>query len=263
MKKIFASLCLAPSLLWGVVFESERMEDIIPHVNEETWVFLDVDNTLIESSQYLGSAQWRNHIRGKAYDCGYSNGETELALDKFWLFVQYFVPVRLVDPYAVNVIEQLKESKTCVFALTARDAIESNHTQKQLSSTDIALSSDPFPQTLVLPAARLALLDQGVIYCGENTKSEALIAFFKEIGRTPKKIVVVDDRLDQIEGLEKSIEALGIEFVGMRFSAADKRVQAFDGDIADVQFSYLPKIVTDEEANEMLHGFIDLYEKEE
>ena len=263
MKKIFAALCLAPSLIWGVVFESGRMEDIVPHVDEETWVFLDVDNTLIESSQHLGSAQWRNHIRKKAYNCGYNNEETELALDKFWLFVQHFVPVMLVDPYTVGVIEQLKESNTYVFALTARDSIESVHTQRQLSSADISLSSDPLPQTLVLPAARPALLDQGVIYCGENTKSEALIAFFKEIGRIPKKVVIVDDRLDQIEALEKTIEALGIEFVGIRFNAADKRVQAFDEDIADVQFSYLPKIVTDEEANEMLHGFIDLYEKEE
>lgn len=263
MKKLFASLLLVPSLIWGMVFESERMEDVIPHVGEETWVFLDMDNTLIESCQHLGSAQWRSHIRKKAYNCGYSNEETELALDKFWFFVQQFVSVRLVDPHSVSVIEQLKESNTRVFSLTARDAIESVHTQKQLSSVGISLSSNPLPQSVTLPADRLALLEQGVIYCGENTKSEALVAFFKEMGRTPKKVILVDDKLDQIEELEKTVEAMGIEFVGIRFNAADKRVLSFDGDIADVQFSYLPKIVTDEDADEMLHGFIDLYENED
>ena len=89
MKKIFASLFLIPSLIWGAIFESGRLEDITAHVGEDTWVFLDVDNTLIESSQHLGSAQWRNHIRKKADAAGYRNEEQELVLDKFWFFVQH------------------------------------------------------------------------------------------------------------------------------------------------------------------------------
>jgi hypothetical protein len=261
MKKLFISLSLIPSLLWGSIFESGRMEDVIPHVGEETWVFLDVDNTLIESSQHLGSAQWRNHILKKAHEAGYRNEEQELVLDKFWFFVQQFIPMRLVDPYTVGVIEQLAESNDYIFALTAREPIESGYTQRQLNSVGISLPSAS--RSAILLANEPALLDQGVIYCGENTKSEGVIAFFEEMGRIPKKMVVVDDRLDQLKALEETAQTLGIEFVGIRFSAADRRVQSFDGDIADVQFSYLPKVVSDEDANEMLHGFIDLYEPEE
>ena len=261
MKKILASLFLIPSLIWGAIFESGRLEDITAHVSEDTWVFLDIDNTLIESSQHLGSAQWRNHIRKKADAAGYRNEEQELVLDKFWFFVQHFIPVRLVDPYTVSVIEQLAESNTSIFALTAREPIESGYTQRQLNSVGISLPSAS--KSAILLTNDPAFLDQGVIYCGENTKSEGLIAFFEEMGCVPKKIIVVDDKRKQLEALEEMAQALGIEFIGIRFSGADKRVQAFDGDIADVQFSYLPKVVSDEDANEMLHGFIDLYETEE
>lgn len=260
MKKIFTALCLAPVVLWGAVFESGQMEDILPHVDQETWVFLDVDNTMIESTQHLGSAQWRNHIRKKTRECGYTPEETELALDKFWVFVQHFASVKLVDSQTVDVIERLKEADVRVFSLTAREPIEATHTQRQLGSVGISLFTDPILDPAFLPTEKLALLDQGVIYCGDNTKSAAIAAFFEEMGAKPKKVVFVDDHRGQVFELEKVIEGMGIEFVGMRFSGADERVQAFDGDIADVQFSYLPKIVRDEDANEMLHGFIDLYE---
>ncbi len=252
MKKFFAALCLIPTLLWGMVFESGKMEDLVPHVDEETWVFIDVDNTLIESSLHLGSAQWRGHIKEKAQRLGLSKAESESILDKFWLFVQPFVPVRLVDPDSAQLIQTLKKSNTSLFALTAREPIESGHTQKQLSSVEVSLSSSAFPETLTLPSAYPGLLEKGVIYCGDNTKSEALIAFFKAMGRVPKKVVFVDDRLEQISALEKTLEEMGIEFVGIRFSAADERVKSFDGQIADLQFSHLPKIVSDEEAKRII-----------
>lgn len=253
MKKFFAALGLLPTLLWGVVFESGKMEDLVPHVDEETWVFIDVDNTLIESCVHLGSAQWRGHIKQKARNLGYDTKQSEFILDKFWLFVQPFVPVRLVDPDSAEVIQKLNESNTYLFALTAREPVESAHTQKQLSSVDVSLSSSAFQEALVLPSDHPGLLDKGVIYCGDNTKSETLIALFNAIGRAPKKVVFVDDRLEQVSALEETLEAMGIEFVGIRFSAADERVKSFDGDIADLQFSLLPAIVSDEEARQILY----------
>jgi len=81
MKKIFAALCLIPSCLFGVVFESDQMKDILPQVEEGTWVLLDVDNTLIEASTQLGSAQWRDHIRSKARAVGYD----KQGVEGFWI----------------------------------------------------------------------------------------------------------------------------------------------------------------------------------
>jgi len=79
------------------------------------------------------------------------------------------------------------------------------------------------------------------------------LAPFQAIGQMPKKVVFVDDRWDQVENLAEALERLGIEFVGIRFSRADDRVKAFDPAIADLQFSRLPKIISDEEAKEALY----------
>ena len=250
MKKIIAALCLVPSLIFGQIVESDQMETIVPHVTSETWVLIDVDNTLIESATHLGSAQWRSYIRKKALALGYTTAESELILDKFWIFVQHFVPVRLVDPAAPAVISQLQHSKTPVFALTAREPIEMTHTQKQLESVDVKLSNDD--DRVLLSTAQPSLYHEGVIYCGDNTKSQALRAFFEYMGYMPKKIIFIDDKQAQVEEVEKAVEEMGIEYVGIRFSRADERVQAFDANIADLQFSHLPDIISDEEAQKIL-----------
>src|ERR1043165_239465 len=127
MKKILFTLCLIPSLIWGLVFESGRLEDLLPHATSETWVLIDADNTLFESALHLGSSQWRKHIRRKALKEGFSVKEAESILDQFWLFVQPFVPVRSVDPKAPSLIDHLQQSKIPVLILTARDPVEQNH----------------------------------------------------------------------------------------------------------------------------------------
>lgn len=251
MKKLIAALCLIPSLIWGTTFESNQMQDVLSHVQEETWVLIDVDNTLIESSVDLGSAQWREHIRKKAKDAGFGKEESEAILDQFWMFVQPLIPVQSVDPKTPALLHTLRQSKVPVLALTARDCEEFKHTQKQLNSAGISLECD-FPVQLSLQTDFPALFEKGVIYCGENTKGEVIAAFFEAAGQKPRKIIFVDDRWEQIKIVEAEVESLSIEFIGIRFSGADEHVKAFDPVVADLQFSQLPKIVSNEEAKEIL-----------
>jgi FMN phosphatase YigB (HAD superfamily) len=246
MKNIIVVLCLLPALLSGMVFESGQMKEILPYVTEETWVLVDLDNTLIESSLQLGSAQWRDHVREKARGAGYDKKGGEEILDQFWLFVQPFIPVRLVDPETAQTIDRLHRDNVVVIGLTAREPKEIVHTQRQISSTGVSFAG-PKSQSGVLPTPFPGLYQNGVIYCGDNIKSEALLAFFQHVGATPKKVIFVDDKAEQVAGLEKTLEDRGIEFVGIRFSGADARVESFDGAVADFQFALLPLIVSDEE----------------
>lgn len=257
MKKIFATLCLIPVLLFGQIIESSKIRDVMSHVEEDTWVIIDVDNTLIESSVQFGSPQWREHIHKKARNLGYDKQGAEAVLDQFWFFVQPFVPMRLVDPDTAQVVQELQKSHISVLALTAREPLEASHTSAQLDAVEVSLQTPLFPELLKLSSDHPALLHKGVIYCGDNTKSEALMAFFNAVGRMPKKIVFIDDKLAQVTELQKTVEEVGIEFVGIRFSATDQRYQSFDGDVADLQFSFLPKIIPDEEARDMLDKIIN------
>jgi hypothetical protein len=251
-KKTLLALCLLPSIIWGITFESDRIADVISQANADTWVIFDVDNTLIESAIQLGSVPWRDHIRNKAKQAGYDASQSEWVLDKFWIFVHSFTPVEIVDKATRPTIQQLQESKIPILALTAREPIEAANTQRQLNSVKIILSNNTFRKNYNLTLPHPCLYEEGVIYCGENTKSEGLLAFFKETGMIPKKVVFIDDRWEQVRNLEKTLKQQNIEFVGIRFSGADKHVQAFDGAIADLQWCHLPKILTDKEAQKLL-----------
>jgi FMN phosphatase YigB (HAD superfamily) len=249
MKKLFIILWLLPCLVRGQIIESDRIEVILPHVTEETWVLFDLDNTLIESSLHLGSIQWESHLKKHSLKLGYNEHEIGTILEKFWTFVQHFIPVRLVDPQAPNVLKQLDDSNATVFGLTARAPNEVDYTRRQLDSVNISLCTEPsYPEQFPLLASEPILYDRGVIYCGDNTKSEALIAFFNAIGRLPKKVVFIDDKFEHVRDLERTLEQMGINFIGIRFSRADERVQSFDSEVANLQFSQLPQIISDEEA---------------
>lgn len=248
MKKKLFFFIILPILIWGQVIETNQMSDILHHVDSETWVIFDVDNTLIESSLHLGSAQWRGHIRKKALDLGYSDTESERILDNFWKLVQPLIPVRLVDKETESIVKQLQEDKVATMALTAREPDEVTHTEKQLKEVHISLSNDFLKKDFSLSTPYPGLLKNSVVYCGENKKSEALLTLFKELDILPKKVVFIDDKWDQIYDVEKILSTLGIEYICIRFSGADARVASFNSEIADLQWGFLPKIISDQEA---------------
>ena len=241
-------LILLPFTLFSEILENQNIDCLLEHADPETLVICDIDNTLIESTLQMGSAQWRNHIRRKAKKLGCTEKTAEEILDKFWLFAQYFVPVRSVDPAAPAVLMQLQEMRIPVIALTAREPIEALHTAKQLESANFDLiHSHPFEDTF-LPLPHPSIFEKGIIYCGDNTKEAALEAFFQKMGSIPKRVLFIDDRLEQIKSVESFAKRIGIIFVGIRFGGADARVKAFNPEVADYQWSHLPDIISDEEA---------------
>jgi hypothetical protein len=242
-------LLLSPIFAFGLIVESQNTACLLKYADTDTLIVCDIDNTLIESALHMGSAQWRDHIRSKARKTGYSENEVETILDKFWLFAQFFIPVRCVDPNTASSLAKLQQSQAILIALTAREPIEIALTEKQLHSVGIDLSHSHFstnPCSLPLPYP--SIYDKGIVYCGENTKDAVLIAFFHKMNYFPRRVVFIDDRLEHLQRVENVLQSLGIEFIGIRFSGADARVKAFDPAVADLQWSLLPTIVSDEEA---------------
>ena len=254
VKSFFIAImcCLAPIPLLSMILESDRIADLQIHADSDTLVLCDLDNTLFESAMHMGSIQWSHYIIKKAEKAGYSVEEADELSDKFWIFAQLLVPVRYVDPETPHVLLALKRSGIPLLGLTARYPIEVGSTKRQLNSLGIDLRTSYYPEDFsILSSSHPSVYDEGVIYCGCNKKSAALVAFLLKANYFPKRILFIDDRLCHVQDLEKVMTDMGIEFIGIRFSGADARSNAFDSSIAELQWSHLPEIISDQEASEM------------
>jgi hypothetical protein len=246
-KIIFLLVLFAAQLTaFSDTFESNQITDLLQYADEATWVFCDIDETLIESVTQLGSAQWRSHIYRKALQAGYEVPEARMILAQFWRFVQPFISVQVVDPNAAEVLRNLCQSTAAVMALTARDPIEASYTSKQLDSAHITLSQDKIVGSFFLSPQ--SLYERGIIFSGGQPKGQTLIAFFEKIGHMPKKIVFIDDRWEHVIEVDACMKQHGIECIAIRFSGADERVKTFEVAVAEQQWAYLPKMLSDAQA---------------
>lgn len=135
---LFSLFIFVSFSLEGEILESGTLSSVLPFAEKDTLIIFDIDNTLIESSIQMGSAQWRNHIRAKAKEAGFDAQESEEILDRFWVFAQSFVPVRLVDQAALSTLDKVR-SKTLAVALTAREPEESVHTKNSWTLSESIL----------------------------------------------------------------------------------------------------------------------------
>lgn len=255
-----AIMCfLAPISLLSMILESDRIADLQIYADSDTLVFCDIDNTLFESMMHMGSIQWSHYMTKKAEQAGYSAGEADEISDKFWIFAQLFVPVRYVDPETPHVLLALKRAGVPLFGLTARYSIEVGSTKRQLNSLGIDLRSAYYPEDCsTLSTSHPSVYDEGVIYCGRNKKSAALVTFLRKANYLPKRILFIDDRLFHVQDVEKVMTDMGIEFIGIRFSGADARAKAFDSGIAELQWSHLPEIISDQEASDRIKTLLPM-----
>lgn len=238
-------LLLIPTLIFAKTLESDRLATLLDHHDENTWVVFDVDNTLLEATTHMGSDQWARYLDIKVLAAGYTEEERENIQDSMWRLAQLFINVRLIEPNTPEFIRQIPGS---VFALTARDPLLVNLTHEHLESVNIAFQSQ---ESCTFPLDKPNRFERGILFSGENKKSELLEALFNKVGK-PKRLIFIDDKWSHIKDVERLAQKLNIDYVGIRYSGADERVKSFDPKIADIQWQHLPTLLSDEEALKLL-----------
>ena len=89
----------------------------------------------------------------------------------------------------------------------------------------------------------------GVLFAHySNDKGEVLVRFLRKTGLKPKKIVMVDDRRENLVHVEKALKKRKVTFVGFRYGGADEVVKRFDPNVAEVQMKWFGKILSDDAA---------------
>jgi FMN phosphatase YigB (HAD superfamily) len=230
--------------------ETNDITHVAEYLEEHTLFVFDLDNTLIETAQHLGSDQWFSYQLESHLAQGLSIEETlEQILPKL-SYVYNKTDLRLVDPCIPDLLKRMKQKHVHMIGLTKRDPKFAKRTIEQLESVHIDFSQTAhFKESFVFDELKGSLYQNGVIFIAENgDKGPHMEAFLKRLSKMPKKIVMIDDKLSHVESVSRAVEKLNIPFVGIRYGAADERVKNFDPEVADLQWNFLHKIISDEEA---------------
>ena len=252
MKRFIFLFLSLPLFLQGLYLEHDSIMTVLHYVAEDTIVISDIDNTLIESEQHLGSSQWADYLAIQFFQSGKADQDVDQLIVNFGCRIHPFIKMRCVDSETPVLIRQLHEKKIPLFGLTARHPEEADHTHRQLALAQIRMSESDYRMSFTGEQSDMAF-DRGILFCtSHHKKSAGLKSFFDKSELRPKKVIFIDDKWKHVRDVGEYVEQLGIEYIGLRFSRADERVEKFSPEIAKLQYDHLPKFLSDEEAAQMV-----------
>ncbi len=248
LKTFIYTIFLSASIsLSSQIIETDNFSTVLEHCDENTLLVCDVDNTLIESSQHLGSVSWKDYMLIKAENSGYTKKESEELQEKFWNFLQPFLRVHLVEDEIKDIVLQAKKKGTLVLAITERKVQEFCDTKKQLRSVHLAFSSFGKKKS-----ENSLFYKKGILFSKSNKKGESLISFLQTIQKQPTKIVFIDDSSMNVYEVHSLLEKNTIPCVAIRYAKTDSQTGNFSPFIADLQWYALPKYLSNDDAFRLL-----------
>ena len=235
---MLACLTLAFTLPSPKIITSASIADIEQHsADQKTLVLLDLDQTVFDVTGTVHE-HWFSHMLNHAQTLGHTY---ESALKEL---VPHYVnamskapPVIPAEDGTARVIKQLQQRGINVMGLTARGAMLSASTQKQLNSIDIDFNHTSIvAHSISLPMTKeTAHFERGILFCGPNSKGDALKTFLNAVSHKPEKIVFVDDKEHHLKSVMNMADASDIDFVGIRYSRLDAKMHAYVLDDASKQ----------------------------
>ena len=126
----------------ALITETNNFEHIFSYHQANTLYVFDLDNTLIEAAQHLGSDQWFSHqLNHLMENEGLSRSEAVAKSLPVYYQVMNNTAMRLVDTSAIDLLEKMKKKKIPMIGLTKRDPKVSNRTLEQIAALQIDFSS--------------------------------------------------------------------------------------------------------------------------
>jgi len=236
------------SCIEAQILQTNRIEDTLEHLNNSTWLLLNLDDTLIEGTNQLGRVHWYRHEVQKLMQRGLSRKEAQKRFYPQWILSQTICPFRLVESTTASVIATAQRAAQKVLGLTDRHPSIAALSIEQLQKLQLDLSRN----TPVIADFDWGetLYRNGVWFLADCSKAEAISRLLSACSERPNRIVLVDDNLQLLEEVSQVLESLKIEFVGIHYTKALER--AFQREIAELQYSRLPEILSDREASALL-----------
>ncbi len=214
------------------ILSIHNIRNILQHISYNTWLGIDLDNTVIESTQELGSDQWfENTIK---YACQLHTDKEEACRLVIVLYhaVQHHAEMKAVEEIIIRIIKRL-QNIIPIIPITARGESIIRPTLRQLGKVGIDFS----PEEDLIDAKRIeldvggdhpAVYYQGILFCSGMDKGKCLKALFDYLKKFPEHFVMADDKEKHLLSVKKVIEENGGRFTGLRYGYLDEKVKNFN-----------------------------------
>lgn len=247
------------SALPAEIIKTTQIEDILPAIEQDTLVFFNIAEVLMDNETSLGSAKWRRFVRE----------HTPSMHDKVTFYVASNLPFKTPEPQTAPMIRSLQEKGVAVMAFTSRGRHEWYSTQMEgidtateqwLGTLGIDFTQSRLPEAFVKLGEEMAdYYHAGIIYATNGIeKGDMLRRMLTVTGYRPSKIVFIDDKADSLKTVEKTLEELGIPFQGFAYGRTAENHKDFDQSVANVQLMYLltGRVLSDAEATDIAKGYV-------
>lgn len=246
----YAVLLLVPFFIEAKIIETATVNTIIPFVDDETWLLVDLDNTTFEGKQALGHTEWfydKAHIHMKN---GMTLEEATRECYPEWIEIQKVCAVKPVETAFIPALTRLQEQGIVIMGLTHRQPSLVDSTLRHVNSLGLSfVDSAPVKDTLIVPSQTPTKYIQGILFTGEyNKKGEIFVRFLSIINQKPKKIVFIDDKRSHVEEVERALMGLGIEYIGVHYTAIEHVEKVYFPEIAEFQHKFLSQILSNDAA---------------
>jgi len=231
------------------VISLNRIADLPFNRHERCWLLVDLDNCLFESKQALGHANWFYDLVHDREALGMSQQEAIKDAYPLWIMVQERCQVQPIEKDFVTLIQNLQQRGIVVMGLTHRQPSVASATLQQVRSLGLDLTLTAPEIQPCITSNGPTLFCNGILFVGDyNKKSCVLSQFLKQIKEMPHHIVFIDDKKYNVSELEPMLCDLGIEYLGIHYTAIDIKPPIYDRHLADVQFYYFQRILSNAEA---------------
>lgn len=256
MKKIILSIAfLIATTVHAVVIESNNYDEVLKHIDaksaSDTLVVSDLDNTIIEPVQTLGSDQWGEYMGKKLQAAGIEKETATKMFVSMFSIVQHATQVKTVETSTLKTLDAIAALGVPTLGLTARPLYLTNRSIELLNSVDVKLIGVPEIANLNLEAT--IKYQNGVVFVGPfNNKGLVLKSILEKLTTKKfKRIIFIDDKVHHAANVDAALKDSNLEVYSIRYGAADKKVIGFNSVIADLQWDTFQKngiIISDEDA---------------
>lgn len=215
-----------------------------------TWVLVDLDNCLFEAKQALGHANWFYDLIRENMAKGLSKKEAVAQMYPEWIKTQAVCPVKPLEEDFVDLLKDLQSNGMTVMGLTHRQPSVAKATLKQAESLGVRFSESAIcAETFSPEAPHPALYTSGVLFVNDNNnKGDVFSAFIDHIQKRPKKVLFIDDKMKNVLDLGDALDKMGIAYTGIHYTAIQGADPVYSRDLADFQYQFLDRILSNQEA---------------